>query len=371
MKADRINVFIMAAFFVSGAVVGGFAAYQQLDSRISSLEDRVESPSREVVHVNESSENVLPQLFEQVDESVVSVRAFGSTNAQGSGFVYSKAGYIVTNEHVVSGADRVEVRFESGQTVPAELVGKDVYTDLAVIKVDRKGLKPLELGNSTEVRVGQTAVAIGNPFGLPGTMTEGIVSQKGRLLPVQGGFSIPNVIQTDAAINPGNSGGPLMNIQGEVIGVNTAIETNTGTFSGVGFAIPVNTVRRVVPGLIEEGDVDHPWIGVSGRDVNSEIAEAMGLDNATGFMVVEVVDDSPAEEAGLRAGESTAVINGRETTVGGDVIVAIEGEKVTGINDILLKLSQDTRVGETINVTVIRDGRKVTLPVTLEPRPND
>ncbi len=371
MKVDRINVFIVAAFFISGAVVGGVAAYQQLDSRMASLEDRVDSPSREVVFTNGTRENVLPELFEDVRDSVVAVRAFGTDNAQGSGFVYSESGYIVTNEHVVDGATRLEVRFQDGQTVPATLVGKDVYTDLAVLRVDREGLEPLALANSTEVRVGQTAVAIGNPFGLPGTMTSGIVSQKGRLLPVQGSFSIPNVIQTDAAINPGNSGGPLMNVQGEVIGVNTAIETNTGTFSGVGFAIPVNTVRRVVPTLIEEGDVDHPWIGVSGLNVNSEIADQMGLDNATGFMVVEVVEGGPADDAGLRAGNRTAVINGRETRIGGDVIVGIEGEKMTGINDILLKLSRDTQVGETVDVTVIRNGRRIEIPVTLESRPND
>lgn len=369
VKLDRVNLFIVASFFLAGAVVGGGVAYQQLDHRISDLESG--DNTVRIINENVTRENVLVELFQKVDESVVSVRGTGGQNAQGSGFVYSEKGYIVTNEHVVSDSDRLEVTFTDGRTVRAELVGKDVYTDLAVLKVNRRNLEPLELGNSSRVEVGQRAVAVGNPFGLRGTMTSGIVSQKGRLLPVQGGFSIPNVLQTDAAINPGNSGGPLMNIRGEVIGVNTAIQSTTGTFSGVGFAIPVNTVRRVVPKLIEEGDADHPWIGVSGMDVDADIADRMELENATGFLVVEVVEDSPAERAGLKAGNRTVSIRGSEVTLGGDVIVAINGEEMHGIRDILLKLSQDTSVGETINVTVIRDGERVTVPLTLDERPND
>jgi S1-C subfamily serine protease len=199
-------------------------------------------------------------------------------------------------------------------------------------------------------------------------MTSGIISQKGRTLPVQGGFSIPNVLQTDAAINPGNSGGPLLNSRGQVVGVNTAIETNTGTFSGVGFAIPVSAVKRVVPEIIDNGNVEHPWIGVSGLNVDSEIAEEMELENATGFLVLSVVEDSPADEAGIRAGNRTVSIKGSQINLDGDVIVAINDERMAGINDILRYLSTETEVGETVNVTVIRDGERVEVPLVLAAR---
>nr|EGQ39972.1 MAG: trypsin-like serine protease [Candidatus Nanosalinarum sp. J07AB56] len=215
---------------------------------------------------------------------------------------------------------------------------------------------------------GQTITAIGNPFGLRGSMTSGIVSQVGRLLPVQGDFSIPNVIQTDAAINPGNSGGPLLNMQGRVVGVNTAIESRTGTFSGVGFAIPSDTVRRVVPELIRNGEYNHPWLGVSGRDLNPEISRRMNLDTTAGFLVVSVVDGGPSDGA-LRAGSNRESINGQGISLGGDVIVAIDGERMRGISDILTYLDSETEVGETITVTVIRDGERQDIEVSLQQRP--
>jgi Trypsin-like serine proteases, typically periplasmic, contain C-terminal PDZ domain len=199
-------------------------------------------------------------------------------------------------------------------------------------------------------------------------MTSGIISQTGRLLPVEGDFSIPNVLQTDAAINPGNSGGPLLNSRGRVIGVNTAIESRTGTFSGVGFAIPSNTVRRVVPELIADGGFQHPWIGVSGLDLNPEISRRMDLNTTSGFLIVDIVDGGPADGS-LESGERTEVIDGRRTRLGGDVVVAIEGQEVRGISDILTYLDSKTQVGESINVTVIRDGVRQKVPVLLERRP--
>jgi len=226
------------------------------------------------------------------------------------------------------------------------------------LKVNKRNLEPLDLADSSNVRVGQKAVAIGNPFGLRGSMTSGIISQKGRTLRTQGGFSTPNVLQTDAAINPGNSGGPLMNIQGEVIGVNTAIESNTGVFSGIGFAVPSSTVQRVVPELIDDGDYAHPWIGVSGIDLNQDIADEMGLENTTGFMIVEVVPGGPAEQAGLQAGDRNVTIDGADLTVGGDVITAINGQQIRGISDVLLYLARDAEVGGTVDITVVRDGEK-------------
>lgn len=333
------------------------------------LESRFEdSNTVKIVHVNQTSGQYLAELYKKVDQSVVSIRAYGDTDAQGSGFIYSSDGYIVTNEHVVDEANRVQVTFPEGETVRAEVVGTDIYSDLAVLKVNRKGLTPLELGSINDLEVGQRAVAIGNPFGLPGTMTSGILSQKGRTLPVSRGFSIPNVLQTDAAINPGNSGGPLIDDKGQVIGVNTAIETQTGTFSGVGFAIPVSAVKRNVPEIIDEGSVEHPWIGVSGINVGSEIADRMGLENATGFLVLNVTEGGPADRAGIRPGDQKAAIRGTPINLGGDVIVAINGEEMKGINDILRYLSEETDVGETITITVIRDGERQDIPLTLGSR---
>lgn len=370
---NRFETLGIIAVLLLGGVLGSAVTYQQMDSRLDKMQNRITDlqPREETVYVNSSTRTSLTDLFQKVDQSVVSVQTTGKRPGIGSGFVYSKSGYIVTNEHVIGDSNKVEVSFTDGETVKAKVVGTDIYSDLAVLKVDKKGLQPLEMGNSSKVRVGERAVAIGNPFGLRGTMTAGIVSQKGRLIQSQGGFSIPNIIQTDAAINPGNSGGPLMNARGDVIGVNTAIQTRTGTFSGIGLAIPVNTVRRVVPSIIRTGDYDHPWIGVSGRSVGPEIADAMNLPENNGFLIVEVVDGSPADKAGLRAGNETATINGQEMKIGGDVIVAINGNEMRDITDILLYLEQHTEVGETINITVIRDGEKKTLPLTLAPRPND
>lgn len=371
MRFDSRTASASAVFLVAGLVLGGGLTFYHMESQIESLENRVEAVEDAAVAgapANYSGGYAYNDIFRMVDQSVVSIRAYGAQGSQGSGFVYSSDGYIVTNAHVVEGADRVEVGFLDGTTRNARIVGTDPYTDLAVLKVNKRGLRPLELGDSSQVRVGQPAVAIGNPFGLRSSMTAGIISQKGRSLRTQGGFSTPNVLQTDAAINPGNSGGPLLNTEGEVVGVNTAIESRTGTFSGVGFAIPSNTVSRVVPSIIEDGDHEHSWIGISGLDVNPGIAEAMELENTTGFLVMEVVDGSPADRAGLTAGERVEVINDREVLVGGDVIVEIDDQKIRGINDLLLYLARETSPGDTVEVTVIREGERVDIPVELSAR---
>lgn len=357
------------ALLVIGAAIGGGATFGYADQRMDALEQQVQNGNSQsnVVYFN-SAQDLISQLFQNSDQSVVSIAAFGSENAQGSGFIYSENGHIVTNEHVINGANRIEVSFTDGTTRNARIIGTDPYTDLAVLKVNKRNLEPLELGNSSNVKVGQRAVAIGNPFGLRGSMTAGIISQKGRTLRTQGGFSTPNVLQTDAAINPGNSGGPLMNIQGEVIGVNTAIESNTGVFSGIGFAIPSNTVNRVVPELIKDGDYSHPWIGVSGIDVNQDIADEMNLESSTGFMIMEVVPGGPADAAGLQSGDRNVTIDGANVTVGGDVITAINGQRIRGISDVLLYLARDAEVGETVQVTIVRDGETMQVPLTLQSR---
>jgi 2-alkenal reductase len=299
---------------------------------------------------------------------------------QGSGFVFDGEGHIVTNFHVVGEADEVTVTFFDGLSLAAELVGSDPDSDLAVIKVASlpEGVVALPLGDSEAMRVGQAVAAIGNPFGLEGTMTTGIISALGRTLPSQahtvGGnrFSIPNVIQTDAAINPGNSGGPLLNLAGEVIGVNTAIESSIGQFSGVGFAVPSNTVERVVPVLIEDGRFQHPWLGISGMELLPVVREAMDLGkDQRGVLVVTVIEDSPAAEAGLRGSDQEIQENGQTLRVGGDVIIGIDATRVRDFDDLLSYLSEETQVGQEVELQVLRDGEQLRIPVTLSERPSE
>ncbi len=303
---------------------------------------------------------------------------FFSPQGQGSGFVYSKEGYIVTNNHVVDGAIRVYVTFYDGTQLPAEIIGTDPDSDLAVIKVDASpdSLLPVTWGDSDAVKVGQRAVAIGNPFGLNGTLTTGIISALGRSLPsLNQAFRIPEIIQTDAAVNPGNSGGPLLNSRGEVIGVVSAIvprQVGVGerSFLGVGFAIPGNLAKKVVPALIKEGKYEHPWIGIVGNSVTPEIARAMGLEKAEGALVIQVLPGSPAAKAGLQGGhDEFTTSNGIITQIGGDVIVGVEDEAVKTFDDLISFLSRRGEVGKTVTLTIIRDGETMEIDLTLGARP--
>nr|MDQ3853181.1 trypsin-like peptidase domain-containing protein [Thermoproteota archaeon] len=263
------------------------------------------------------------------------------------------------------------------------VVGTDQYSDLAVLHVEddipAEKLIPLPLANSSGLLVGQEVVAIGNPFGLSGSMTEGIVSGLNRLIPVYQdpfsnvatpAFSIPDVIQTDAAINPGNSGGPLLNMRGEVVGINSAIFSTTGGFAGVGFAVPSNTIAKVAPVLIERGFFEHPWLGVSGIDMTPETAEAIGLGEPRGFLVIEVAPGGPADGAGVQGGDTPMQLNGMEIPLGGDVVLAINDRDVRKIDDVLGYLQQATQVGETVTLTVWRDGQIIEIDVTLGARPS-
>jgi len=299
---------------------------------------------------------------------------------EGSGFVYDKEGHIVTNNHVVEGAEEIEVTFFDGTIVKAEVVGTDPDSDLAVLKVDLppEGLQAVELGDSDGLEVGQRVIAIGNPFGLNGTMTTGIISALGRTLPlgrisetVGGRFSIAELIQTDAAINPGNSGGPLLDSQGRVIGVNTAITSLSGSFAGVGFAVPVNLVKRVAPELIEKGRYAYPWLGISGTALVPKIMEEMGLPIERGALIVEVVEGSPAERAGLRGGKRDWVVEvfGKPTALGGDVITAIDGIEVKSMEDLIVYLVRETRVGQEVKLTIVRDGKEMEVEIELAERP--
>jgi len=320
----------------------------------------------------------LIEIFEKTEAGVVrvNVQKIDQENGRsgvGSGFVFDKKGHIITNAHVVDSAQRIIVTFLDGRSFNAELVGVDVFTDIAVIKVDTEAslLKPLFLGDSSNLKVGEPIAAIGNPFGLSGSMTAGIVSQLGRLLPTQGsGFSIPDVIQTDAAINPGNSGGPLLNMRGEVIGINTAIQSTTGEFTGVGFAVPSQTVAKIVPKLISEGEYKHPWIGISGRDIDPDLAKVLNLKDAKGFLVVTVVEGGPADKAGLHGSDETVQIDGINYPIGGDIILSVDGIEVRQIDDILIHLQRAKKVGDELSLEVLRDGRTSNFVLTLEERPN-
>jgi serine protease Do len=337
----------------------------------------------------------LTTLFNDVDQSVVQISENSASNLgsrQGSGFVYDNLGHIVTNYHVVGNPQETNlherafhITFLDGTTYIGRVIGADLYSELAVMVVEnitRESLIPLPLGNSSQLRIGQPVVAIGNPFGLSGSMTEGIVSGLGRILPSsvpQGdlllrqedtpSFLIPNIIQTDAVINPGNSGGPLLTTSGEVIGMNTAILSNTGVYAGVGSAIPSDVIKKVVPELISTGTYRHPFIGIAGVDMSPEIADEMGLNGSRGFLVTEVTSGSPAERSGIRGGGALTDINGRQIELGGDVIVAVDNVSVRKIEDLLSYLQSDRSIGETVMLTVIRDGKNQEIGMTLAARP--
>ena len=332
--------------------------------------------------VTSESTMTLVQLFQKEEPAVVQINvkkivSEGATeempSGSGSGFMYDDTGHVITNSHVVDDAMKITVTFLDGESYPAEIVGDDADLDLAVLKINSRNsyLHHLELASSSELKVGQQVVAIGNPFGLSGSMTTGIVSQIGRLLPQESGYSIPNVIQTDAAINPGNSGGPLLNMNGEVVGINTAIQSETGNFTGVGFAIPSDTVKKMVPILIRDGELRHPWIGISGIDIDYELAEIRGLDSTKGFLIVSVIEGSPAEFAGLMGSETREIIDGRDIPMDGDIIVKIDGELVRKIADILVHLQMEKLVGDEMVLTILRDGEMMEKTIFLGERPSN
>jgi S1-C subfamily serine protease len=295
----------------------------------------------------------------------------------GSGFVYDTEGHIITNYHVIEGAEELFVTLPDETSVDAQVVGADASNDLAVIKVDApvELLHPVPLGESDNLRVGQFVVAIGNPFGLERTLTVGVVSALGRVIESPDERFIGEIIQTDAAINPGNSGGPLLDLTGRVIGVNTAIFSPSRASAGIGFAVPVDTVRRVVPSLIERGYFPHPWLGVGTvwtlTPERAAVLREAGMDVPTdeGILLVEVVQGSPADRAGLRGGQQQVRIGRYILPVGGDIVTAIDGEAITGDRDLIRFLDIETNVGQTVQVSVYRDGGEMTIPVTLGERP--
>jgi 2-alkenal reductase len=331
----------------------------------------------------EYQDTLLTTLYERVTPGIVSIQVLSTEGGSlGSGFVLDRQGHIITNYHVVEGAEALEVNFPSGLKLRGTVIGKDLDSDLAVIRVTapEEALFPLEMGNSDLIKVGQTVVAIGNPFGLSGTMTTGIVSARGRTLDslrtTTGGdpFTAGGIIQTDAAINPGNSGGPLLDLKGRVIGVNRAIRTTTFSSqgapsnSGVGFAVPVNIVKRVAPALIEKGVYDYPYLGISSRpEISLLEQEALGLPRATGAYIVEVVSGGPADAAGLVAGSTDSRILGLPS--GGDLIIAIDGRPVQVFAELLAYLMENKSPGDTVTLTVLRNNEEKEVMVTLGKRP--
>jgi S1-C subfamily serine protease len=302
----------------------------------------------------------------------------------GSGFVWDKDGHIVTDNHVVDGADKIRVTFADGTTADAKVVGTDPDSDLAVIKVDvpAERLQPVEVADSNQVKVGQLAVAIGNPFALENTMTVGIVSAMGRQLPVgadsqnglgatpQPSYTIPNIIQTDAPINPGNSGGVLVNDQGQMIGVTAAIESPVRANAGIGFAIPSAIVQKVVPTLIKGDTYEHPWLGLSGISINPDLATAMKLgSDQRGALVIDVTPGSPADKAGLHGSDRQMTVDGQDVRVGGDLVTAFNGQPVQGFDDLVADLANSAQVGQTVKLTVLRNGKEETIEITPAARP--
>ena len=375
--------------FIVGGVIGAAAvilifAFVLMPAQQISTPDLIISNGHDVTKFGDETilstkkSLTLVELFEKSESGVVridvdKINSSLETGSLGSGFVFDDLGHIITNAHVVESASSVTITFLDGSQYNAQIIGLDKFTDIAVIKVEEKPryLHPLQMGDSSTLKVGEQVAAIGNPFGLSGSMTSGIVSQIGRLLPSQDtGFSIPNVIQTDAAINPGNSGGPLLNMAGKVMGINTAIQSGTGQSAGIGFAVPSNTILKVVPVLIEEGKYSHPWIGISGKDIDPELAKVRDLDQSKGFLIVTVVPGSPAEIAGLKGVSEIKIIGDKEYPADGDIIVSVDGKEVRKISDILIHLQEEKSVGDEMILGILRDGEIMHIILALVERPD-
>lgn len=347
----------------------------------------------------EALQSAYEEIYQEVLPSVVSIEvtqtvslnsSFGfelpdngedqeyQESGEGSGFVLDTEGHIVTNYHVVEDADTIRIRFADGTSVLGELIGFDSASDLAVLKVDvdTSILKPIQFADSTEAKVGQIVVAIGNPFRLNSSMTTGIISGLGRSLALDTSttltFTIPDIIQTDAAINPGNSGGVLVDIKGQLVGVTTAIESPVQANAGVGYVVPSVIVQKIVPFLIEDGSYKQPYVGVSGTDMIPEIAEAMGLDtDQRGALIITVNPGTPAEDAGLQGSDRITEIDGYETDIGGDVIIAVDGQDITDFEDLTAFLARYANVGQTLEITFLRDGEEMQTSLTLASRPGE
>jgi S1-C subfamily serine protease len=371
-----VNVGVLAYTTIYSDIGADTGTLQtQIDSlqfQLNSAQQEIDSLKEEIriTDIGSTGQDIgVIEIYNQTRNSVVLIETDIGT---GSGWVYNTDGHIITNNHVIEDATTITVTFQTGTTLKATLVGRDPYSDMAVIKVNAPTglLHPLKIGVSSELLVGETAIAIGNPFGLANTMTVGIISATGRQMDATDGYVIVDVIQTDAAINPGNSGGPLFNLEGEVIGMNTAILSSTNDFSGIGFAIPSDTIKREASSLIADGEYEHPWLGVSGYNMNPDLATAMGLDNSTkGTLVADVIDGGPADEAGLRGSTTTATVGGFPYDIGGDVIIGVNGLVMDSFYKLQVFLTRNTQPGDIVTFSIIRDGKVMSIDFTLGVRP--
>lgn len=364
---EKISV-ILVVVFLAGAIVGGSVIYMFDIGR----DVKVVRPDYKIPDSLDNSSKVFSGIYLNVSDSVVSIKVISESGArgQGSGFIYDDEGHMVTNDHVIDGASEIDVVFSNGARVSSELVGTDKYSDIAVLKVEDIPSKmgysaePLSLADSSRLVPGQQVVAIGNPFGLAGSVTHGIVSATGRLVSTQGGYTIPNVVQTDAPLNPGNSGGPLVNMKGEVVGVNRAKEGDN-----VGFAIPSNKVKKVADSIIKQGYYNHPWLGITMLPVNEMMVDYMGVTGnaSNGVMVIDVVEDGPAYNASF----DDAVIeeyNGTSIYADGDIIVKVGNKSVRSNDELICELDKMSP-GDTVVFTVYRDGEYIQKEVVLGVRP--
>jgi S1-C subfamily serine protease len=324
----------------------------------------------------------LSELYSKAIGSVVQVIVPDAVN---TGFVYDKEGHIVTSDDAIADGGNITITFLDGSTYSATLMGNDSFSNLAVLSapdVPTDKLIPLSIRNSTELRVGEQVAAIGNPFGLSGVLTEGVIGKLGALIPSEeetegaeeetsnATFSISDVIVTDVPINEGSSGGPLLNIRGEVIGINIAVFSSTGEFAGISFSVPSNTIRKVIPSLITTGSYQHPWLGVSGYDITAEIAKVVGLKEPMGFIVTDIASGSPADIAGIQGGNKSVSIEGRELLLGGDIILGIDNKATSKIDDILSYLEREKQVGDNTQLTIHRNGEIQKVNMTLAARPS-
>lgn len=379
--ANSFFIAFVAVALVVGLLAGGIVSYSiilqevnQLQGEVSALRDQISRIQSENINYIVSDNTSLSKLYEEVKDSVVVI--LGSVSGgqvQGSGFAYNFEGQdvIITNFHVVNGATDITVTFRTGDTYTASVLGSDAYADLAVLSTNAPAseLKPLQIVSSSSMKVGDPVVAVGNPFGLTGSMTVGIVSQLGRTISesTAGAYSIANIIQTSVAINPGNSGGPLLNYRGQVIGITTAIVVNS---QGLGFAVPSDTILREIDNLVKTGSyTKHSYIGVKGIDMNYEIAKAMGTDVTYGWLISTVSPRGPAEKAGLRGGTEQFQTSSGTILIGGDILIAFDGFRIINGDDLLSYLEGLTLPGETVEFTIVRNNSTMTVTVEIGTRP--
>jgi S1-C subfamily serine protease len=378
-SSSKSSYFLTAVLIILIVNTGAFiAAFWGLQSQLEDMKTTLSEQNNKIRDLQNQIEIIdankqaglmsWSTIYNQLKDSVVLIQ----TNlGLGSGFVYDTEGHIITNHHVIEDAETIEVTFLDGNITSATVVGMDIYSDVAVIKIDSQvtKLQPVVIGASSDLVVGEAVAAMGNPFGLSDTLTVGIVSALEREMEAAGNYVIIDVIQIDAAINPGNSGGPLVNSKGQVVGVNAAIQSETGTFTGIGFAIPSDTVKREIDEMIETGSYKHPWLGVSALNVNIAIADAIGLDKPQGVLLVNVTEGSPAEQAGLMGADQEIMVEGQTIPIGGDVITGIDGVATIRMTDLVVYMERNTSPGDSVFFEIIRDDEERSVEVTLGERP--